>query len=222
MIYLGDLSSADAALLAAAARDTPSILEFGVGGSSQIFAQSAPEHARITSLDTSADWIARTATILRAMDLEHRVLFRSYADWAREPDRKCYDLLFDDGIDVLRLDFANRAWPLLRPGGKLIFHDTRRPRDWVNVLRFAAEHYLEIGAIEPNAAASNLSIITKQRCQAYENWNVSEGRSPVMVGWGSMEETIAFVEDAVRGGHLVRDQQHEARGLPHPPVAGSE
>jgi Methyltransferase domain len=191
--YLGDLSSQDAALLAEAAQHTQSILEFGVGASSQIFAQCAPPHAQLTSLDTSAEWIARTATILQTMGLQDRVRFRSYAEWTLAADENCYDLLFDDGADELRLDFAHRAWPRLKVGGKLIFHDTRRPRDYVNVLRFAAEHYLEISAIEANPDASNLSFITKQLPLGYENWNMVEGRSPVMIGWGSVEESIAFV-----------------------------
>jgi hypothetical protein len=202
MFYIGDLSSPDAAVLADAAHAASSILEFGVGGSTQIFAQSAPEHAQLVSLDTSHEWIVRTMAILEAMDLRDRVLFQRYGDWVVEseltPGGATFDLLFDDGIDTLRLDFANRAWPTLKVGGKLIFHDTRRPRDYMNVLQFAAVHYLEIGAIQANVNASNLTVITKQHVHAYENWNTSEGRSPVMVGCASIHETIVFVGDSLR------------------------
>jgi hypothetical protein len=198
MLYIGDLSSRDASVLADAAQEAASILEFGVGGSTQIFAQVAPAGTLIESLDTSADWIARTAAILGAMGLAERVAFRAYADWQGESEHVRYDLVFDDGIDELRLDFAQRVWPRLKIGGKLIFHDTRRPRDFVNVLQFASRCYLEIGEILPNAAGSNLTIVTKRGPQPYENWNLAEMRSPLMVGWAPVEETVAYVRQALR------------------------
>jgi predicted O-methyltransferase YrrM len=198
MIYIGDLSSRDAAVLRGTARDAASILEFGVGGSTQIFAQYAPEHARLLSLDTSDEWIARTALILRTMGLRERVMFQTYRDWRLDPVEEHYDLVFDDGIDGLRLDFANRAWPMLGVGGKLIFHDTRRQRDYMNVLQFAANRYLEISAIDANVEDSNLTVITKRHPQPYENWNLVEERSQVMIGCGSSEESVAIIEAALR------------------------
>lgn len=201
MIYIGDLSSQDAAVLAGAARCSASILEFGVGASTQIFAQYASPRARIVSLDTCEDWIARTAAVLRAMQLGSAVTFHDYAGWTQEQElaapQPCYDLLFDDGIDDLRLDFALRAWPWLKAGGRLIFHDTRRSRDWANVLRFASVAYLEISSIEANKDGSNLTVVTKQPSVAYENWNIAEGRGPLMVGHAPIEATIAFVESAL-------------------------
>lgn len=201
MIYIGDLSSRDAAVLARAARCSFSILEFGVGASTQIFAQFAPPRARIVSLDTSGDWIARTTAILDAMQLRSAVTFRDYVAWTQEQEissaQPCYDLLFDDGIDALRLDFALRAWPRLKVGGQLIFHDTRRQRDWVNVLQFASAAYPEIRSIEANKDDSNLTVVTKQQPVAYENWNATEGRSPLMVGCAPLDATIAFVESAL-------------------------
>ncbi len=220
MIYLGDISARDAAVLADAACNAASILEFGVGASSQVFAQSAPQQARIISLETSDEWIGRTETLLLVMGLHDRIEFRSYADWVREGDRNRYDLVFDDGIDALRLDFAHRAWPLLKDGGKLIFHDTRRSRDYVNALRFAADHFLEISTIEANVASSNLSIITKQPARGYENWNLAEGRSPVMVGAGSIEESVAWLTETLRGRPAEQPRGRSAAERPRGQSAG--
>jgi hypothetical protein len=197
LLYIGDLSSRDASLLAEAARGATSIIEFGVGGSTQIFAQTAPIGTPILSLETNAAWITRTAAILEGMRLTGRVEFQPYAAWQADSGETLYDLVFDDGIDEFRLDFALRVWPRLKVGGKLIFHDTRRPRDFMNVLNFASRHYPEIDEILPNAAGSNLTIVTKREPRPYENWNVAEMRSPLMVGWAPIDETVAYVQRAV-------------------------
>jgi hypothetical protein len=197
MLYIGDLSKNDAAVLADAAKVATRILEFGVGGSTQIFARSAPPGATITSVETDAGWIAKTTAILRAMDLAHRVRFLDYESWrvglATSSERETYDVILDDGIDTLREDFAVRAWPSLEIGGKLIFHDTRRPRDIANVLKFCFVHYVEIGSMALNVNSSNLTVLTKKAPEPYENWNFAEGREPVTVGNGSTEESVAYV-----------------------------
>src|SRR4051812_334826 len=105
MIYVGDLSSNDVNVLTVAARSATSILEFGVGGSTQIFAQATSKQATIVSLDTNHDWIAKTGAILQAMELQGKVVFRMYNDWLAALETGLanisYDLLFDDGIDCL-------------------------------------------------------------------------------------------------------------------------
>jgi hypothetical protein len=197
MLYIGDLSRNDAAVLADAARDAARILEFGVGGSTQIFARSAPPGATITSVETDAGWIAKTTAILRAMDLADRVRFLDYESWrvglAASSALEKYDVILDDGIDTLREEFALRAWPSLAIGGKLIFHDTRRPRDIANVLKFCFAHYLEIESMALNVNSSNLTVLTKKVPEPYENWNFAEGRGPLLVGNGPTEETVAYV-----------------------------
>jgi predicted O-methyltransferase YrrM len=197
MLYVGDLSANDADLLARMSSSASNILEFGVGGSTQIFAQSAPEHARITSVETNLGWIERTGSLLRAMGQRHRVAFLEYSEWldtrAAPGDEAPYDIIFDDGVDALRADFAERAWPALAIGGKLLFHDTRRPRDVMNVLNFCARHFVDVDSIELNAASSNISILTKKRPQPYVNWNTAEGRDDLLIGWAPLDETLAFV-----------------------------
>lgn len=190
VFFVGDLSANDAAVLATLARDASSIIEFGVGGSTQIFAQCAPAGAHILSLDTSVDWLDRTKATLRAMALHDRVMFQSYPG---QLDR-AYDLAFDDGIIEHRLDFASRVWPHLTIGGKLVFHDTRRPFDYMNAVQIITTHYLEIDIVEANAANSNLTIITKKARGDYQDWNEVEQRSEVSIGRGTVAQTLAYVK----------------------------
>jgi hypothetical protein len=197
MFYVGDLSANDADLLARLSGTASAILEFGAGGSTQIFAQSAPEGARITCVETDRGWIERTRSVLRTMGRQHRVDFLEYSEWTGTRDvpgdEASFDIIFDDGIDALRADFAERAWSALAIGGKLLFHDTRRPRDVLNVLNFCARHFAEVESIELNTGSSNISILTKQFAGNYVNWNTAEGRDDLRIGWAPLDETLAFV-----------------------------
>lgn len=62
--YVGDLSRADAVCLAALAGRHRRVLEFGVGASTQIFAQAAGTGVTIVSLDRAAMWIERTRALV--------------------------------------------------------------------------------------------------------------------------------------------------------------
>lgn len=202
MIYVGDLSREDAQLLARLARDAGRILEFGVGGSTQIFAQAAPSYARIISLETEALWISKTEAVLEALGRRSMVEFRRYANWAAAPPAVPaeYDLIFDDGVAELRMDFARKAWPSLKIGGALLFHDTRRRADARNVFDFCNEHHLEVESVAVNAASSNLSVVRKKIAQPYVDWNKAEGRTKLMMGYGSIDETVALVRTRLGEG----------------------
>lgn len=207
MFYVGDLSVQDANLLCARCRSANSILEFGVGASTQIFAQVAPVFAEIVSVETNSSWVVRTKAILDLMNLGRRIKFLTYDEWqyaitsptGAGPALAHYDMIFDDGVDNLRADFAARSWPFLKVGGCLILHDTRRRQDFLNVTNFSQQHYLEISTIEVNAGSSNLTVMTKKLPEPYVDWNVVENRSPVMYGSGGLEETLTFVRDSM--GH---------------------
>ncbi len=191
--YVGDLSRADALALADLARGAMRILEYGVGASTQIFAQAAAATTEIVSLDRDAYWIERTRVLLdelapsRPVRLER---FERLAVLDRFPDHG-FDLIFDDGEDDLRLEFGLAAWRLLRPGGKLVLHDTRRRRDIANALALAQRFFREIERIDVNAADSNLTVLYKVAEKPYANWNRTEGRASWEVGDDDLTETLA-------------------------------
>ena len=190
--YVGDLSRADALALADLARGATRILEYGVGASTQIFAQAAPPATEIVSLDRDAYWIERTRVLLdelaagRPVRLER---FERLSVLDRYPDH-AFDLIFDDGEDDLRLEFGLAAWRLLCPGGTLVLHDTRRRRDIANALALAQRFFRELERIDVNAADSNLTVLHKVAEKPYANWNRTEGRASWEVGDDDLASTL--------------------------------
>jgi predicted O-methyltransferase YrrM len=190
--YIGDLSKQDAALLARYASNAKAVLEFGAGGSTQIIAQSLPDGASFVSLDTDPRWIATTRENLRRLGVDDRCQLRSYEEWT--PGAGRFDLIFDDGAGRLRRDFALRSFPLLKIGGALLFHDTRRLPDVRNVLATVETFFEEIEHVHLNArvdgASSNITVVRKKTREAYVNWNVAEGRPPWAYGHGVVPENF--------------------------------
>lgn len=62
--YVGDISEADAAVLAELAAESHRILEYGVGASTQVYAQAAAPGTAIVSLNRDTHWIDRTRVLL--------------------------------------------------------------------------------------------------------------------------------------------------------------
>jgi hypothetical protein len=94
---------------------------------------------------------------------------------------KVFDLIFVDGIDKLRLEFAMQTWNFLAPDGFMIFHDTRRQGDFANLCNLATQHWNEIKRIDVNKPASNgvssnISVIHKKVKEEYVNWNYAENK----------------------------------------------
>lgn len=176
MQYIGDLSQQDAQVLAGHARQAHRILEFGVGASTQIFAMSAPPHAEIISIDTSRRWIRRTIANFEKLGIDRAVRFLRYDEW-KASGPPSFDLIFDDGADELRLEFALAAWPALKIGGVLLLHDTRRERDFLNVLEVMKRNQLEIDTVQVNERASNITLLRRKIREPYVNWNRVEGRA---------------------------------------------
>lgn len=187
--YIGDLSRNDAVLLKNLAEQADRILEFGVGASTQIFAAYAK--GSVTSVDTDPTWIDRTNARLDALAASgvalRPVVFVPYADF--EP-AGAYDLVFVDGIDELRLEFALKTWDALAPWRSMAFHDTRRTKphgpsktsDIENVATVLARHALEIDHVLVNTLDSNITLVRKRTPLALEDWNVVEGRTPEQIG----------------------------------------
>lgn len=176
--FIGDLSLQDADVLANYARQSNSILEFGTGGSTQIIAQCNP--GINISIETDPEWIAVTQRRLTQLDATP-VEFYSYADLAIATQNKTFDLIFVDGVDYLRREFAINMWPLLNINGVMIFHDTRRFNDfqnaaWVAQLFFNEISSIDVNAIASNGKSSNMTILHKKVNEPYENWNHTEDK----------------------------------------------
>lgn len=181
--FIGDLSMEDADTLAKYGKQSINILEFGVGGSTQIFAQCLPD--RLLSVDTNVTggdkWISVTEK--RVLSLLNKTVpeFHDLFDFLKNIPKLDYDLIFVDGIWWQRKPFADATWPLLKVGGVMIFHDTRRDFDFDIAIKFVKEHYEEIRLVETNAEASNgkssnMTVIHKKIREPYVNWNNTEGK----------------------------------------------
>jgi len=189
MRFNGDLSLEDADVLVLYGKRAKRILEFGCGGSTQIFSQCKP--SRLVSIETSAEWInvtARRVAKLGGIAPE----FRPY-DYI--PMTEEFDLIFVDGIDSLRRDFALGTWKMLSVGGVMIFHDTRRFQDFQNAAWVAQTYFNEIAFININTKArnnksSNLTVLVKKEHEPYVNWNYEEGKP--LSAYGDLSDNDEF------------------------------
>lgn len=174
--YVGDVSKRDAVLLREFAECCHTILEFGVGASTQILA--AYTRGSVDSVDTDPTWIEKTRRNLRRLGGSNRVTFHAYA----EIPQKRYDLVFVDGLWNLRAEFAEKAWPVLAVGGAMLFHDTRRPKDVRIVCGLIERHATEIDRIIMNRGNSNITVVTKREPLPLEDYNAIEERTPEQLG----------------------------------------
>lgn len=172
LYFNGDLSINDALVLLQYGIESKAIMEFGSGGSTQIFAQTKADW--IVSIETETEWILKTQRNLDKIPDAKNVMFRPF-DFIYT-DKKEYDLVFVDGVWSLRDQFCNVMWDKLKPNGVMIFHDTRRDFDARMALEFAAQKYEEIRDIRVNDIDSNCTVIRKRLRLVYENWNEVEGK----------------------------------------------
>lgn len=195
--FIGDLSAQDADILCKYAKQSKHILEFGVGGSTQLLAQCQPE--LLISIDTDPIWIKRTKEILKRIRYrtgnETEVTFYSYQDLSNAIKDHTFDMIFVDGYDQLRREFAFNTWKSLRIGGVMIFHDTRHFGHVQTLLAVAQEFFLEVEAIKTNAIASNnkssnMSIIRKKVWEPYQDWNLVEGKPTWASGYAPMTDDL--------------------------------
>lgn len=183
--FVGDLSIQDAKTLVGLGSKSTHILEFGVGGSTQIFAQCKP--VKLVCVDTDPAWVARTQANLQRI---------SHTDWTAPAFipydlfkyEGVYDLIFVDGVPEKRLEFAMRAWPILDTGGKMIFHDTRRFEYFREAAWVMQSFFNEVSRVDVNVDGSNLTIIEKGSVRIYENWNLTEGKPLWAYGSGDIPE----------------------------------
>jgi hypothetical protein len=179
--FVGDLSLQDANVLSewSFGKD---VLEFGSGGSTQIFAQCANS---VVSVETDPAWIKKTESNLRLIANPCSVQFVPY-DLFRYDNK--FDFVFVDGALDKRLNFAVKAWDCLQVGGVMMFHDTRhfenfKEAAWLMQLKFA-----EIDRVCVNHDDSNLTLITKRHPVSYVNWNETENKPKWAYGIGDRPE----------------------------------
>ena len=98
------------------------VLEFGAGWSSRWFADRC---ARLTSIETSDEWAQRVRRDLAGAACKWEV--RLVDDmWLGVKDLAPVDLILVDGPELLRKFSSQVGWPLLKPGGWLVFDDAQR------------------------------------------------------------------------------------------------
>lgn len=177
--FIGDLSLQDADVLCHYGKQSKSILEFGVGGSTQLFAQCKPE--LLCCVETDPSWVELTKTRLDKIKDKTDPIFFTYEEtpWIDQKDK--FDLVFVDGVDNLRLDFAIKNWACVKDYGVMIFHDTRREQDFKNAAWIAQMFFNEISNIHVNVAASNgkssnITVLRKKPYEPYVNWNYDEDK----------------------------------------------
>lgn len=183
MRWVGDLSIQDAKIIEKYAI-SGDILEFGAGGSTMIIAQSADVKSLI-SVETDQYWIDITSRRMKAIEDKIEPIFLDYSE---VPVTGNFDMIFVDGVDHLRLDFARRTWNLLKPLGFMIFHDTRRFQDFKNAISIAEEFFEEILSIDVNieyeGIPSNLTILQKKNSIQYVSWPDEENKPEWSYGIG--------------------------------------
>lgn len=182
--FIGDLSIQDALVIEWFGSQSKRILEFGAGGSTQIFAQCLPDV--LISVETAPEWIEKTKRNIERYESVTRPVFTSYGSHPRQE----YDLIFVDGVWDLRRDFAQQTWPLLKVGGQMIFHDTRRWFDAENVMLTAKMYFDEVDSIHMNIDDSNCTIVSKCKKVEYVNWNETEGKPVWAYGIGDPPEGV--------------------------------
>lgn len=195
--YIGDISEADARVLQILVMSKHNTLEFGCGASTQVLAAYVGDDPewKVTSIDTSQEWMDKTKSNLLLLDIKKEVKFEEYHQFMQSLStlKPQYDFIFDDGVDHLRRDFAIQIWPFLAVGGTIAFHDTRRAPDVRNVLEVIAHYQDEIDHVHFNVSGSNITIVRKKKAQPYENWQITENRLPWQLGYS--EPDLEYIKN---------------------------
>ena len=176
--FIGDLSKQDVAVLIKYTQKASNILEFGVGGSTQLVCKNKNKSAKFISVDTLQVWIDITLKNLQLLSIDPDVTFFLYDTWEQSIEGMTFDLIFDDGFEDLRIDFALKAWRYLNVGGSLLIHDTRTIKCVRYVELMLDNYYLEIYLLLVNTNNSNITVINKKAIEPYSNWNIDENKQP--------------------------------------------
>ena len=172
--WIGDLSLQDADILVNYARNAKNILEFGCGGSTQLFIQVC---SNVTSVETHSEWIEVVNKRICNINPLYKVNFKEYTVVFEDT----YDLIFVDGVIEKRLEFATEAWKYLNVDGVLIFHDTNKSWGKNLVKKFFTRYLNEIdfvllNTLASNGKQSNMSIFKKRIHSPFVNWQKVENK----------------------------------------------
>jgi Methyltransferase domain len=184
---VGELSALDVGVLAGLARQSHRVLEFGAGGSTTVWAQFCPPRASITCVETNMEWTNRTIEMLQRLEARADVAFLSFDAWREKfTAHHWFDLIFIDGASE-RIGVSEASWPMLMPGGKMVWHDTHGPPLGEMVFQFMGKHNLEVSDVHCESA---LTICTKcvERnigdVRAFENRELwMSGHAPLPAEW---------------------------------------
>jgi len=183
MKFIGDLSKYDASVLEKYGKWAQTILEFGMGGSTQILAQSLRDGHHLWSMDTDPVWISRTKTNLDTLKVqEDKYTLLDYNLSLEGTHGYMFDLIFDDGVDNERFPFGLCAFKRLKLGGWFLMHDTRRRGDMRNFLDLVMAYKDEISEVKINMNNSNISGFMRKVAEPYVDWNKAEKKEPWMYG----------------------------------------
>lgn len=134
------------------------------------------QNRKLISIDTNQEWIAHTNKTLQRLNCTN-YLFVPWEQWSERtgPINLDIGMIFNDGHIDLREQFGLDAWPLLDPGGFMIFHDTRHISIVRNITKLIETYHNEIREVEFNekwhGVASNLTVLHKKKAEPYVNWN---------------------------------------------------
>lgn len=172
--WTGDLSLQDADVLVEYAKTANSVLEFGAGGSTQLFIQVCNS---VTSVETEKNWIDVVKKRINKIDENFTVCFKSFD----EPLQTSYDLIFVDGIKQRRFEFATKAWDFLNENGVMLFHDTTKNwgRDLIKnffISRFESIDSVILNKLASDSKQSNISVFKKRLHKPYVNWQEIENK----------------------------------------------
>jgi hypothetical protein len=99
--------------------------------------------------------------------------------------------------DRLRCPFALESWVVLEPGGFMLFHDTRRLRDFANVAWVVQSFFEEVEAVYCNQAKNGRNWLNDLERGAMRF--VAAGRSTLVAKttWYKMIEMVRFADVSV-------------------------
>lgn len=164
--WVGSLSLEDADILAEKSSRVSKVLEYGSGGSTLIFSQCISRSGVVVCLETSEKWERLVKERLSL--IEHKtspvkfILSRDVKDInLLNSNHHVFDLIFVDGESGfknnrnLRSEFSLLSWKLLKAGGEMLFHDTRRKEYFNEMISLFVNKKLEIEKIDVNIIATN-------------------------------------------------------------------
>lgn len=193
--FVGLLSDEDAELLERYAMEASRILEFGMGGSTHIFAQCLRAGSRLDSVETDRRWIERTRADLAHLGFasDPRIHLTTLETFQGQPRTARFDLVFIDGAAGHRRPFAYDVWSRLEPGGVMLFHDTRNlrvPRDLDTALQLARDKLYEVDELRLNekwhGRVSNTTAIRKKAPEPWIDWTKRTDRPQWRFGRGDV------------------------------------